>query len=45
MNIADLRTDYARAALDEEHCDTDAIRQFTRWWDEAMASQVRERTR
>jgi len=42
MNIADLRTDYARAALDEEHSDTDAIRQFTRWWDEAMASQVRE---
>jgi pyridoxamine 5'-phosphate oxidase len=42
MNIADLRTDYARTALDEEHSDTDAIRQFTRWWDEAMASQVRE---
>ena len=42
MNIADLRTDYARAALDEEHSDADAIRQFTRWWDEAMASQVRE---
>jgi len=42
MTIADLRTDYARAALDEEHSDTDAIRQFTRWWDEAMASQVRE---
>jgi pyridoxamine 5'-phosphate oxidase len=42
MKIADLRTDYARAALDEEHSDADAIRQFTRWWDEAMASQVRE---
>ena len=42
MNIADLRTDYARSALDEEHSDADAIRQFTRWWDEAMASQVRE---
>jgi pyridoxamine 5'-phosphate oxidase len=42
MNIADLRTDYARAALDEEHSDADAVRQFTRWWDEAMASQVRE---
>jgi pyridoxamine 5'-phosphate oxidase len=42
MNIADLRTDYARAALDEEHSDADAIRQFTRWWDEAMTSQVRE---
>ena len=42
MNIADIRTDYARAALDEEHSDTDAVRQFTRWWDEALASQVRE---
>lgn len=42
MNIADLRIDYARAALDEEHSDADALRQFTRWWDEAMAAQVRE---
>lgn len=42
MDIAHLRTDYARAALDEEHSNADAIRQFTRWWDEAMASQVRE---
>jgi pyridoxamine 5'-phosphate oxidase len=42
MNIADLRIDYARAALDEEHSDADAFRQFTRWWDEAMAAQVRE---
>jgi pyridoxamine 5'-phosphate oxidase len=42
MNIADLRIDYARAALDEESSDSDAVRQFTRWWDEAMASKVRE---
>ena len=42
MDIAAIRTDYARAALDEEHSDADAVRQFTRWWDEAMASQVRE---
>jgi pyridoxamine 5'-phosphate oxidase len=42
MNIADLRTDYARAALDEEHSDADAVRQFTRWWDEALSAQVRE---
>ena len=42
MNIADLRIDYARAALDEDHSDSDAIRQFTRWWDEAIAAQVRE---
>ena len=42
MNIADIRTDYARAALDEEHTDADAVRQFTRWWDEALSAQVRE---
>jgi pyridoxamine 5'-phosphate oxidase len=42
MNIADLRIDYSRAALDEEHTDADPIRQFTRWWDEAMSAQVRE---
>jgi pyridoxine/pyridoxamine 5'-phosphate oxidase len=38
MNIADIRTDYARAALDEEHTDADAVRQFTRWWDEARCA-------
>jgi pyridoxamine 5'-phosphate oxidase len=42
MTIADLRTDYARAALDEEHSETDAFRQFARWWDEAVSAQVRE---
>jgi pyridoxamine 5'-phosphate oxidase len=42
MNIADLRVDYARAALDEEHTDADALRQFARWWDEAIAAQVHE---
>lgn len=42
MNIADIRTDYARAALDEEHTDADAVRQFTRWWDEALSAEVRE---
>jgi pyridoxamine 5'-phosphate oxidase len=42
MTIADLRTDYARAALDEEHSETDAFRQFARWWDEAVSAEVRE---
>jgi pyridoxamine 5'-phosphate oxidase len=42
MNIADLRTDYARAALDEEHTDCNAVHQFTRWWDEALSAEVRE---
>lgn len=42
MNISEIRTDYTRAALDEDHSDADAVRQFSRWWDEAMASKVRE---
>ncbi len=42
MNIADLRIDYARAALDDEHSQGDATEQFMRWWDEAMAAKVRE---
>jgi pyridoxamine 5'-phosphate oxidase len=42
MNIADLRTDYKRGALDETHAEADPIRQFARWWDEALAAEVRE---
>jgi pyridoxamine 5'-phosphate oxidase len=42
MNIADLRTEYARASLDEEHSADDAIAQFSRWWDEAVEAKVRE---
>ncbi len=41
-SIAQIRTDYKRGALDEEHADTDAIRQFARWWDEAVAAEVLE---
>jgi pyridoxamine 5'-phosphate oxidase len=42
MKIADLRSEYTRATLDEEHAEADAIGQFTRWWNEAIAAQVRE---
>jgi pyridoxamine 5'-phosphate oxidase len=42
MSIADIRTDYKRGALDEEHADPDPIRQFSRWWDEALKSEVME---
>lgn len=42
MKIADLRTDYKRGALDEEQSDPDPIRQFARWWDEALKSEVPE---
>ena len=42
MNIGELRVDYKRGALDEAHADPDPIAQFSRWWDEANAAQVRE---
>jgi pyridoxamine 5'-phosphate oxidase len=41
-SIADLRNEYARAALDETHADADPIRQFAHWWDEAVKSQLPE---
>jgi pyridoxamine 5'-phosphate oxidase len=40
--IADLRVTYARAALDEGDVDADALVQFRRWFDEAVAAGVRE---
>ncbi len=42
MKIADIRTDYKRGALDEAQSDPDPIRQFARWWDEALKSEVLE---
>ena len=42
MTIADLRTDYRRATLNEGDVDADPIAQFTRWFDEAVRAQVVE---
>ncbi len=42
MSIANLRNEYARAALDEAHTDPDPIRQFAHWWDEALKSELPE---
>jgi len=42
MNIQDLRHEYKRGALDETHADADPIKQFGRWWDEALAAEVPE---
>ena len=42
MNIQDLRQEYKRGALDEAHADADPIKQFSRWWDEALAAEVLE---
>ena len=42
MNIADLRVEYKRSELDEGHANADPIAQFSMWWDDASAAQVRE---
>lgn len=41
-SIADIRTDYKLKSLGEEDVAEDAIVQFGRWWDEAIASKVEE---
>lgn len=38
--IADLRREYASRALSEEQADRDPIRQFTIWFEEAVAAQL-----
>lgn len=42
MDLAQLRTDYKKAVLDEAHVDADPIRQFARWMDEAAKAGVDE---
>lgn len=42
MSIADLRTDYRKASLREADVDANPIRQFERWFAEALAAEVRE---
>jgi pyridoxamine 5'-phosphate oxidase len=42
MSIADLRKEYIRHTLNEDSVDADPIRQFTAWFDEAVAAQVPE---
>ena len=42
MSIADIRTDYKLASLDESEVDADPIVQFSRWFDEAVKAEVIE---
>ena len=39
-SIADLRRDYASRALTEDAADADPLRQFGKWFDEALQSQL-----
>ncbi len=42
MNLADLRSHYSKDSLDVADVDPDPIRQFRRWFDEAVAAEVPE---
>jgi pyridoxamine 5'-phosphate oxidase len=43
-SIADIRKDYSKSSLDIASVDKNPITQFTRWFDEALASKVTEPT-
>ena len=40
MNIADLRQEYMRAGLSEAQADANPIRQFERWFGDALSAKV-----
>jgi pyridoxamine 5'-phosphate oxidase len=40
MNIADLRQEYMRAGLSEAQADADPLRQFERWFEDALRAQL-----
>jgi pyridoxamine 5'-phosphate oxidase len=42
VNVHDLRKEYSRHRLDESDVDSDPIRQFDRWFEEALRSDVPE---
>ncbi|MEO7292361.1 MAG: pyridoxamine 5'-phosphate oxidase [Ginsengibacter sp.] len=42
INIADIRKEYKLKLLLEKDVDTDPIRQFQQWWNEALLSNIEE---
>jgi pyridoxamine 5'-phosphate oxidase len=41
-NIADIRRDYSHKSLSESDVDANAIKQFEKWWHEAVKSKIDE---
>lgn len=41
-NIADIRKDYKQRSLDESDVVKDPVQQFSKWWEEAMSSEIDE---
>ena len=42
LNIADIRKEYKLQSLLESDIDADPVRQFQKWWNEAMMSDIEE---
>src|SRR5690349_18645418 len=40
--LSDIRTDYTKASLDIAHVEQDPVKQFDKWFNEAMKSEVIE---
>ena len=40
--IADIRKDYKLQTLNEIDIETDAINQFSKWWNDAINSEIDE---
>ena len=41
-SIADIRKDYSHQGLSEKDADANAIKQFEKWWKEAVSSKIDE---
>jgi pyridoxamine 5'-phosphate oxidase len=41
-NIADIRKNYSQKTLSENDVESDPVKQFDRWWKEAVASEIDE---
>ncbi len=41
-NIADIRKNYSQKTLSENDVESDPVKQFDRWWKEAIASDIEE---
>ena len=42
LPIADLRRDYSQATLSEQEVDNDPIKQFAKWFQQAIETEVPE---
>ncbi len=42
IQIAELRKDYRQQSLSESEVEAEPIKQFEKWWDEAVKSQAEE---